>query len=434
MPMPAIADAPKPRLNQFGSIIGGSIGNLVEWYDWYAYSVFSLYFAATFFPGNNQTAQLLSTAGIFAIGFLMRPIGGWFMGAYADRKGRKSALTLSVIMMCGGSLLIAVVPGYAQIGIAAPLLLVFARMVQGFSIGGEYGTVATYLGELAPKKLRGFYSSFMYITGVMGQLIALTLLILMQRCFLSPAQLSAWGWRIPFVLGAVLGLFAFYLRRNLLETTSFNKETKAEQQRGTFKELLKYKRESLTVIGFTIGGTVAYYIFTNYIQKFLVNSAGFSKNDSTLITIIVLVVFMFAQPLAGLLGDKYSRKTIMIIYSVLSLVTTIPILALITHNHQFWVATALIIAALLIQSLNTSISGIIKAELFPASVRSLGVSFPYAITVALFGGTAEYIALWFKKIGHEPYFYWYLTFCIFITLIASIAMRDTSKYSKLDEK
>ena len=172
-------------LNQLKSIIGGSIGNLVEWYDWYAYSVFSLYFAETFFPGNNQTAQLLNTAGIFAIGFFMRPIGGWLMGAYADRKGRKSALTLSVILMCGGSLLIAIVPGYRQIGIAAPLILVFARMSQGFSIGGEYGTVATYLSEMAPKKLRGFYSSFQYITATMGQLIALTVLILFQRCFLS---------------------------------------------------------------------------------------------------------------------------------------------------------------------------------------------------------------------------------------------------------
>ena len=155
------------------SIIGGSIGNLIEWYDWYAYAVFSLYFAHIFFPKDNETAQLLNTAGIFAIGFLMRPVGGWLMGAYADRKGRKAALTFSVLLMSGGSLLITFVPGYQRIGIAAPIILVLARMVQGLSLGGEYGTAATYLSEIAPPKLRGFYSSFQYVTTILGQLAAL---------------------------------------------------------------------------------------------------------------------------------------------------------------------------------------------------------------------------------------------------------------------
>lgn len=415
------------------AIAGGSVGNLVEWYDWYVYSVFSLYFAGSFFPKDSETAQLLNTAGIFAIGFLMRPIGGWLMGTYADRKGRKAALTLSVLLMSSGSLMITVVPGYQHIGIAAPLILVLARMVQGLSIGGEYGTAATYLSEIAPPNRRGFYSSFQYVTSILGQLIALTILMLLQRWLLTPRQLGDWGWRIPFALGAILSLSAIYLRRSLLETASFTHEKLALQQRGSFKELLKYKRELGIIVGFTIGSTVSFYTFTTYIQKFLVNTAGFSKNDSTLITIIALLVFMAAQPLAGLLGDYFGRKRIMVIYGMLAIVTTIPIMIFLNNIHEVWLATLLIIAALLVLSLSTSISAIIKAELFPVQIRSLGVSFPYALAVALFGGTAEYVALMFKKIGHANYFYWYLTACITVSLITSIRMPDPEKHSKMED-
>jgi len=433
MPEFAAADPRHSKIHHFKSIIGGSIGNLVEWYDWYAYSVFALYFSAAFFPSDNQTAQLLNTAGIFAIGFLMRPVGGWLMGAFADRKGRKTALTLSVLLMSGGSLMIALVPGYKQIGIAAPLILVLARMIQGFSVGGEYGTVATYLSEMAPPKLRGFYSSFQYVTSTMGQLIALSILMLLQRFLLSPQQLGDWGWRIPFAVGSLLGLAAFYLRWNLMESTAFTNEVKPPQQRGTIKELLKYKRETLIIIGFTIGSTVSFYTFTTYVQKFLVNTAGFSKNDSTLITIIVLLVFMLVQPFAGLLGDRFSRKKVMIVYGLLAVLTSMPIMLLLGSTHSFWLATLLVLVTLLILSLNTSISAIIKAELFPVNIRSLGVSFPYALTVAIFGGTAEYVALLFKNMGHAHYFYWYLTACLLISLITSIRMRDTVKHSKMDK-
>jgi MHS family alpha-ketoglutarate permease-like MFS transporter len=410
------------KLAHFKSILGGSVGNLVEWYDWYIYSVFALYFAGSFFPKENETAQLLNTAGIFAIGFLMRPIGGWLMGAYADRKGRKAALTLSVLMMSAGSLLITLVPNYNHIGIAAPIILVLARMLQGLSIGGEYGTAATYLSEVAPPHRRGFYSSFQYVTSIMGQLVALGILMILERWLLTPEQLTDWGWRIPFALGAVLALSAIYLRRNLPETESFSKETIAEQKRGTFNELMKYRRETLTIIGFTIGLTVSFYTLTAYTQKFLVNSAGFSKQDSTVIMTIALLVFMIAQPLAGLLGDKFGRKRLMVVYGVLALITTLPVLTLLGNTQQAWLATLLIVIALCILSLNTSISAIIKAELFPVQIRSLGVSFPYAFAVALFGGTAEYIALLFKNAGHASWFFWYITACIGISLVTSIRM------------
>jgi len=410
------------KSNHFKAILGGSAGNLVEWYDWYIYSVFALYFAGSFFPKQNETAQLLNTAGIFAIGFLMRPIGGWLMGAYADRKGRKAALTLSVLMMSGGSLLITIVPDYNHIGIAAPVILVLARMLQGLSIGGEYGTAATYLSEVAPPNRRGFYSSFQYVTSIMGQLVALGILMLLERWLLTPAQLTAWGWRIPFALGAVLAVSALYLRRSLPETESFSKEITDDEKRGTFAELKKYKRETLTIVGFTIGLTVSFYTLTAYTQKFLVNTSGFSKQDSTLIMTISLLIFMLAQPLAGLLADRIGRKRLMVIQGVVALVTTLPILTLLGHTRQVWLAVLLVALALCILSFNTAISAIIKAELFPVKIRSLGVSFPYAFAVALFGGTAEYVALLFKNAGHASLFFWYLTLCIGVSLVTSIRM------------
>jgi len=424
--------SPNATFRHFKSIVGGSIGNLVEWYDWYAYSVFSLYFAGSFFPKENETAQLLNTAGIFAIGFLMRPVGGWLMGAYADRNGRKAGLTLSVLLMSAGSLMITLVPGYNSIGIAAPIILVLARMLQGLSIGGEYGTAATYLSEIAPPHRRGFYSSFQYVTTTMGQLTALGVLMVLERWLLTPEQLTSWGWRIPFAIGALLALSAIYLRRSLLETESFSKEIAVTDQRGTWQELKKHKKEVLTIVGFTIGLTVSYYTFSTYVQKFLVNTAGFSKRDSTLITTLSLLAFMLVQPLAGLLGDYIGRKRLMVIYGVLALVTTLPILMMLGNTHQAWLAALLIIIALSILSLNTSISAIIKAELFPVNVRSLGVSFPYAFTVALFGGTAEYLALLFKNAGHATWFYWYLTICIAISLLVSIRMLYVKKPSKMD--
>ncbi|EHQ28791.1 MFS transporter [Mucilaginibacter paludis] len=430
---PALSEQPEAIGHRLKSIFGGSIGNLVEWYDWYVYSAFSLYFAGSFFPKGSETAQLLNTAGIFAIGFLMRPIGGWVMGVYADRKGRKAALTLSVLLMSAGSLLIAIVPGYQRIGIAAPVILVLARIIQGLSVGGEYGTSATYLSEMATKKHRGFYSSFQYVTLIMGQLLALGVLVLLQRYFLSQQQLHSWGWRIPFGIGAVLAVSAMYLRRNLLETESFNKVNQGNPNRGTMKALMEHPKAVMMVIGLTMGGTVAFYTFSTYMQKFLVNTSGFSKNDATLISTLTLLVFMLVQPLFGLLSDKIGRKPLLITFGILGSVATIPIMTALSKTHQLWPAFGLIMLALLITSLYTSINAVVKAELFPVNVRALGVGFPYAIAVSVFGGSAEYLALLFKDEGHADWFYWYVTACIGISLIVYASMNDTKKYSRMEE-
>jgi MFS transporter, MHS family, alpha-ketoglutarate permease len=417
------------------ALFGGSIGNLVEWYDWYAYSAFALYFAPVFFPKADATAQLLNTAAIFAVGFLMRPIGGWLFGTIADRKGRKVAMTLSVLMMSFGSLMIAVTPSYKSIGVVAPVMLLLARLLQGLSVGGEYGTSATYLSEVATSERRGFYSSFQYVTLISGQLIALGIQVLLQQVFLSKVQLENWGWRIPFVIGALLASIAFYLRRNMEESATFKNEETILNKRGSIKTLFKeHPRAVLTVVGLTLGGTLAFYTYTTYMQKFLVNTVHLTKNQSTIITFWLMLIYACLQPLFGWVSDVYGRKPLLIGFGILGTLLTVPILTTLSHTTSQWQAFFLILAALIIVSGYTSINAVVKAEMFPAEIRALGVGLPYAITVAIFGGTAEYIALYFKDIGHEPWFYWYITACVFVSLIVYTIVRDTKHSSWMDKE
>jgi len=416
------------------AIIGGSIGNLVEWYDWYAYSAFALYFSGAFFPDANPTAKLLQTAGVFALGFLMRPVGGWIFGRIADKHGRKKAMTLSVLLMSFGSLLIAVVPNYAAIGVAAPVILTLARLLQGLSVGGEYGVSATYLSEMATSKSRGFYSSFQYVTLVGGQLVALGVQLMLQAFVLTEEQLYSWGWRIPFVIGAILAVVALYLRKSLHETEAFeNLEEKNAKQdsRGTIRELLKHPKAILTVVGLTLGGTLAFYTFTTYMQKFLVNTAHFSVAQSTGITAVSLLIFVCLQPVFGALSDRIGRKPLLIGFGILGTLCTIPLLTALGNTTTSGAAIFLLLLGLIIVSGYTSINAVVKAELFPAEIRALGVGLPYALTVALFGGTAEYIALWFKSLGHESWFYYYITGCVFFSLIVYAFMKETKSSSKL---
>jgi MHS family alpha-ketoglutarate permease-like MFS transporter len=401
------------------SIISGSIGNLVEWYDWYAYSAFALYFAPVFFPKGSATAQLLNTAAIFAVGFLMRPLGAWLLGAYADRHGRRAALLLSVQLMAGGSLLIACTPGYGSIGVAAPILLLLARLVQGISVGGEYGNSATYLSEMAGARHRGFWSSFQYVTLLGGQLLALVVQLGLQQ-FLLPAQLGEWGWRVPFVIGAVAALGALYLRTHMGETAAFeqnhagtsaaaavpNRPTLA----GQVRVLLQYPRAVLTVVGLTLGGTLAFYTFTTYAQKFLVNTSGFSKEAATLISFGVMAATLLFQPLMFGIGATLG---------------TVPVLRQLAHTHDAVAAALLLITALFVVSGYTSINAVVKAELFPTEIRALGVGLPYALTVAVFGGTAEYVALFAKDKGVEEWFYWYVTGCALLSLLVYWRMGET---------
>jgi len=416
------------------AIFGGSIGNLVEWYDWYAYSAFALYFSASFFPQGNKTAQLLNIAGIFALGFLMRPIGGWIFGRIADKVGRKQSMTLSVLLMSFGSLLIAFIPTYQSIGIIAPIVLLFARLLQGLSVGGEYGVSATYLSEMATKNRRGFYSSFQYVTLIGGQLFALGIQLILQKV-LSDAELHAWGWRIPFVIGAILSLVALYLRSILFETKAFeNQKNRSDERKGTIRELLKHPKALLIVVGLTLGGTLAFYTYTTYMQKFLVYTVNLSKAESTLISFISMLIFALIQPLFGALSDRIGRRPLLISFGVLGSICTVPLLTALSHTTSQYTAFFLLLSGLFIVSGYTSINAVVKAELFPAEVRALGVGLPYALTVAIFGGTAEYVALYLKDIGHESYFYWYISGCIFLSLLVYVGMKDTKETSLLERE
>ncbi|MGH8517804.1 MAG: MFS transporter, partial [Panacagrimonas sp.] len=405
---------PRQRLR---AIFGGSVGNLVEWYDWYTYAAFSLYFAPAFFPADDLTAQLLNSAAIFAVGFLMRPLGGLLFGWYADRHGRKAALTRSVMLMCFGSLLIALAPGHAQIGWMAPVLLLVARLIQGLSVGGEYGTSATYLSEMATRAHRGFWSSFQYVTLILGQLSALAVLLILQAT-LTQLQLETWGWRIPFAIGAGLAVVALWLRRNLTETESFAVVAGGAQVRANpVHELMRHPRELATVVGLTMGGTLAFYTYTTYMQKFLVNTAGFSKASATSISAAALGVFLCLQPLMGALSDRIGRRPLLLAFGVGGVLVTVPLMQALATAQSWMGAFSLITFALVIVSGYTSINAVVKAELFPVQVRALGVGLPYALTVSIFGGTAEYIALWFKARGMESGFYWYVVACIGVSLI-----------------
>lgn len=426
----ASAGSTKTTKSRLKSIFSGSVGNMVEWYDWYVYAAFSVYFAAVFFPDGDQNSQYLKTAAIFAVGFLMRPLGGWLMGIYADRRGRKAALLASVLLMCLGSLIIALTPGYDTIGIAAPVLLVFARLIQGLSVGGEYGTSATYLSEMATKERRGFYSSFQYVTLISGQLIALGVLLVLQQ-LLTEEQLYSWGWRVPFVIGALCAVVAMVLRRGMHETESFTR-TSTKRRESTLALLKRHPKELLTVVGLTMGGTLAFYTYTTYMQKYLELSVGMSKSASTQVTASALLLFMFLQPFVGALSDKIGRRPLLIAFGVLGTLFTYPLLSALKGVETQLEAFALIMVGLIIVSGYTSINAVVKAELFPAQIRALGVGLPYALTVSIFGGTAEYIALKFRAMGIESAYYWYVTACIAVSLVVYIFMKDTRDHSRIE--
>ncbi len=433
------ADGGTPR-SRVKAILVGSIGNLIEWYDVYAYTAFALYFAPAFFPSADPVAQQLSAAAVFAAAFIVRPLGGLLFGWIADRYGRRRSLMVSVLLMCFGSLLVAVSPTHADIGAAAAAILVLARLLQGLSQGGEYGASATYLAEMAGSRQRGFYSGVWYTTLIGGQLMAIVLLLVLQKVFLTPEELRAWGWRIPFVIGALLSVYALFMRREMHETDHYHAARSVEDGRaapavrtGTMKALLAHWRELLLVVGITIGGTSAFYTYTTYMQKFLKLSVGLDDTQVTMVVLGYLVVALMLQPAYGALSDRIGRKPLLLWFGILGVLCTVPLLSTLSQVKSPWMAWLLICGAWVIVSGYTSITGIIKAELFPTSVRALGVGVPYALTVSIFGGTVDAVALTFKQAGNESGFYWYATACIAVSLLVYLRMPDTLKTSRMEQ-
>ncbi len=425
-----------PGLTPFArarAILGGSAGNLVEWYDWFTYSSFALYFAKHFFPKGDQTAQLLQAAAVFWVGFLARPLGAWLTGLYADRAGRRAALTLSVAMMCTGSFAIAILPDYSVWGSFAPICLVLARLVQGLSLGGEYGASATYMSEMAGRKRRGFWSSFQFMTLIMGQLTALAVLIVLQHA-LPTSALESWGWRIPFVIGALLAIVVFFIRMGLEESPSFLAAKAAGAERSRAMLLFtRFPRETATIFVLTSAGSLAFYAYTTYMQKFLVNTSGFSKDTATAISAASLLIYMLIQPVFGAVSDRIGRKTTLIFAFAAGTLATFPIMSAIAQTHSAGLALLMVVILLLFLSGYTAVNAVLKAELFPAHVRALGVALPYALANSIFGGSAEYVALWFKQAHMESGFYIYVAGLMAVAFLVALSLRNTNQHSLIAE-
>ena len=418
------------RRRRIVDIVAASSGNLVEWFDFYVYAFCAVYFAPAFFPHSDPTAQLLNTAGVFAAGFVMRPVGSWVFGRVADRRGRKGALVASVVLMCGGSLLIACLPTYASIGVWAPVLLLAARLIQGVSVGGEYGATATYMSEVALRGQRGFYSSFQYVTLIGGQLLAVSVIVVLQQ-FLDDTELRQWGWRLPFIVSAAAAVVALVLRRRLEESSTA--ASRDSEHAGSTREIFRnHKAAFFTVLGYTAGGSLAFYTFTTYMQKYLVNSRHFPVRVASAVMTACLLGFMLMQPLFGALSDRIGRRRNMLLFGGLGTVLTVPLMLALERTTGAVGAFLLISLALAIVSLYTSVASIVKAEMFPPEIRAIGVGLSYAIANAAFGGSAEYVALSMKSYGHEFLFFGYVTLMLAVTFLAGLRLPPQPAFLRLE--
>lgn len=415
------------------AILIASMGNLIEWYDVYAYSAFALYFSSSFFTDKSFEKQQLFAALVFALGFIARPVGGLLFGYFADRRGRRNALMLSVLLMCFGSLVIALTPTVATIGVAAPIILTLARILQGASQGGEYGASATYLAEISEPGRRGFYSGVWFMAPIGGQLCAIVVLLALQKMFLTPEQLKDWGWRVPFVIGALLSIFTLYMRRDMVETAYFKTAKQTTSEIGSLRKLAAEWKSLLIVIGVSVGGASAFYTYTTYMQKFLKLSVKLTDDQTTAVTAGSLLFAILIQPLYGAISDRVGRKPLLIAFGALGTLGTYPLLTTLRQTKEPFTAFLIICLAWAIVTGYTSMSAIVKAELFPTAVRALGVGLPFALTTAVFGGTTESVALYFKNEGHEEWFYFYATALIFVSLIFYVFLPDTQKASRMEQ-
>ncbi|GAA1353113.1 MFS transporter [Falsarthrobacter nasiphocae] len=432
----AAGEARKPTAEEtrhaVSNTLKGSAGNLIEWFDLYIYAAFSGYFATAFFDKSDPVQSQIDAYLGFALTFLMRPVGSWFFGRYADRHGRKAALTLSISLMALGSLILAILPGRDTIGVWALVILYMSRLLQGFSLGGEYGTSATYMSEVATRNRRGFFSSFQYVTLVGGQVLALLTLIILQNV-LTSEQLHAWGWRIPFILGAVGALVVLWLRRSMDESLEHDKIAAATdnaevQDAGTLKVLFtQYWRPLLLTVMLTLGGTVAFYTYTTYILSYMNNVSGIPKEQTSVINFAALFLFMCLQPVAGLLSDKIGRKALLVAFGVGGTLFTWPILGTLANVKSPMVAFLLMAAGLVITVGYTSISALVKAELFPAKIRALGVGLGYAIANSLFGGTIPFVGAYMNSHNMRAGFITYVTVCIAISLVVYLFFLPKNK-------
>ncbi len=420
------------RTSRIKGIVGAASGNLVEWFDFYIYAVFAAYFThALTAPDMEPTTKAIYVWGVFAASFFMRPIGSWLFGRIADRHGRKKSMVISICLMALSSFLFAALPTYDQVGMLAPFLLLMVRLLQGLSVGGEYGAVATYMSELGLKGQRGFFASFQYVTLSGGQLLA-SLLGVILLGFMTEQQLNDGGWRIPFVIGGVAALLSLAARSRLEETLS-NEDAEREESGSLIALLKQHWKTFLLVVGYTSAGSLTFYVVTVYSKTYLTNIGMDGKTVGFIMT-TALFVFMIAQPFFGMLSDRIGRRASMLAFSLLSAIFIYPVM--VTGMRSFAdspvIITLLLIFLMMLLSFYTSISGLVKAEMFPPHVRALGVCFSYAVGNALFGGSAPSVALLFKDAGIENTFFVYVIIMLIICFFCSWALPKKPEYLEHD--
>ncbi|WP_214411917.1 MFS transporter [Sphaerisporangium fuscum] len=423
-PRQAPLGVPRSRVRQ---LMAANIGNVVEWFDWYTYSFLAVYFSTQVFPksAGNSLVPLLSSFAVFAVGFFMRPLGGLLVGSFADRFGRKAAMTFTIVLMGAGSLLVALTPTYAAIGVLAPVILTVGRLTQGLSVGGEFAAATTFLVESAPPGRRGLFSSFQYVSTTIGQLFASGLAALLAAT-LSEAQMGAWGWRIPFVVGAVASLVGLWIRRGAEETTTLAEDIKqgvAEKPK-LFEFLVRYPSKAFMIVGITMAGTVAYYTWTTFLPTYAQLTVKFDKAEALQVGTISLLFFMVLQPLLGTLSDKIGRRPLLIAFGLAFTLLPVPLTRMLTDSF----ASLLLVqcAGMVFLGGFTSISAAVNSELFPTRVRASGAGFPYSLTVALFGGTAPLVGTALIDAKNAGAFAWYMSALALIsTLVYVFALKET---------
>ena len=434
----ANASRPASLGRSVSNTLKGSAGNLVEWYDVYVYSVFAAYFEAKFFTPDDRNATLYVWA-IFAMTFLMRPIGAWYFGRFADRYGRRLALTVSVSLMAACSFVIAITPTVGTIGMGAPIILLLARLVQGFATGGEYGTSATYMSEAAIRGRRGFLSSFHYVTLVGGHVLAQATLLVMLLT-LDSRQISDWGWRVAFGLGGVAAIVVFWLRRSMdesLETTAIA-EARAggARQAGSLRELFLHQWRPLLLCFFiTAGGTVAFYTYSVNGPKII--QAAFAGGDvmtGTLINLAALALLMLLQPLGGWLSDIVGRKTLLVYFGIGGVLYTWVLVLWLPQQTHWLPAFGILALGFVILTGYTSINAVVKAELFPTHIRALGVGLGYALANSAFGGTAPLLYQASLRAGHVDAFVLYATAMIALSLVVYACFLTNKGRNWLDDE
>ena len=408
------------------TLVAASVGNAVEWYDWTVFATFSIYFATQIFPDSNPSVAFLGTFATYAVAFFFRPLGGMLLGRFADLRGRKSAMLLTISLMAGGSLIISILPTYGQVGWLAPILLLLARIGQGMSLGGEVSNASAYLAEIAPADRRGRYSSFFYISTGTAVLLA-SLLGALLSSVLSDAQLASYGWRIPFFIGGLLGLVGLWLRKDMAETEQY--EENAAKARALKNPLMMTLREHpravAQLIGFTLLSTLSYYTFFSALTPFAVGQQKLSDSMVFTALAIATALFVVLQYPFGWTADRFGRKPQMLVWSGLMTVGMVPVSTLVVPGASFGAILFVFCFGLGLYAMLASIAPAIMSELFPTELRGLGIGAWYNLTVAIFGGTAPLVIQALGDAGHSNWFFWYVSAGAAVAFAATLSLPET---------